>query len=65
MKTDNSATTRIRWDIILFCNALTAALISLTTASELAAGIAKGLSYIFASLFLAAVIDKILQRAEV
>lgn len=65
MKTDNSATTRIRWDIILFCNALIAALISLTTASELAAGIAKGLSCIFASLFLAAVIDKILQRAEV
>ena len=64
MKTNSVDAKKIRLDIILFCNAFIAALISLTTASAIAAGIAKGLSYIFLSLFLIAVIDNILQRIE-
>jgi uncharacterized membrane protein YtjA (UPF0391 family) len=51
-------------DRILFFNALTAVLISLNTASAVAAGVAKGLFYIFLCLFLMAVIDNILQKVE-
>lgn len=64
MKTDKSEAKKIRWDIILFFNTLIAALISLTTTYTFAAGVAKGLFYIFLSLFLMAVIENILQRAE-
>jgi len=64
MKTQKCVGTKLRWDRILFCNALTAALISLTTASAVAAGVAKGLFYIFLCLFLMAVIDNILQKVE-
>jgi len=64
MKTNNAAGKKIRWDKILFVNALIAALLSLTTASAVAAGIAKGLFYIFLCLFLMAVIDNLLQRVD-
>ena len=64
MKTQKSIGTKLRWDRILFFNALTAVLISLTTASAVAAGVAKGLFYIFLCLFLMAVIDNILQKVE-
>ena len=64
MKTNNHAGKKIRWDKILFVNALIAALLSLTTASAVAAGIAKGLFYIFLCLFLMAVIDNLLQRVD-
>ena len=64
MKTNNGDVKKIRLDIILFCNALVAALLGLTTASAIAAGIAKGLSYFFLSLFLIVVIENILQRIE-
>jgi uncharacterized membrane protein YtjA (UPF0391 family) len=64
MKSKISAGKKLRWDRILFFNALIAALISLTTASAVAAGVAKGLFYIFLCLFLMAVIDNILQRVE-
>ena len=64
MKTQNSIGTKLRWDRILFFNALTAILINLTTASAVAAGVAKGLFYIFLCLFLMAVIDYILQKVE-
>ena len=64
MKANNSAVKKIKWDIILLLNALIAALISLTTASAVAAGVAKGLFYIFLCLFLMAVIDYILQKVE-
>ena len=60
----NSDTKKIRWDIILFMNTLSAALVGLTTDSAIAADVAKGLFYIFLSLFLMAVIDNILQRVE-
>ena len=65
MQTNNRDVKKIRWDIILFFNTLSAALIGLTTTSAIAAGVAKGLFYIFLCLFLMAVIDKILQRVEV
>ena len=64
MQTNNRDVKKIRWDIILFFNTLSAALIGLTTTSAIAAGVAKGLFYIFLCLFLMAVIDKILQRVE-
>ena len=64
MQTNNRDAKKIRWDIILFFNTLSAALVSLTTTSAIAAGVAKGLFYIFLCLFLMAVIDKILQRVE-
>ena len=64
MKTAKSEAKKIRWDIILFFNTLIAALISLTTTYAFAAGVAKGLFYIFLSLFLMAVIENILQKAE-
>jgi len=64
MKTKINAGKKIRWDRILFFNALIAALVSLATASAVAAGVAKGLFYIFLCLFLMAVIDNILQRVE-
>ena len=64
MKTQKSIETKLRWDRILFFNALTAVLISLTTASAVAAGVAKGLFYIFLCLFLMAIIDNILQKVE-
>lgn len=64
MKTNNGDAKKIRLDIILFCNALVAALLGLTTPSAIASGIAKGLSYFFLSLFLIAVIENILQRIE-
>ena len=63
MKTSRDAK-KIRWDIILFFNTASAALVGLTTTSAMAAGVAKGLFYIFLSLFLMAVIDKLLQRVE-
>jgi len=65
MKRDDRAAKKTRWDRILFFNALIAALISLITASAVAAEVAKGLFYLFACLFLMAAIDKILQRVEV
>ena len=64
MQPNNRDVKKIRWDIILFFNTLSAALVSLTTTSAIAAGVAKGLFYIFLCLFLMAVIDKILQRVE-
>ena len=64
MKTKKCIGRKLRLDRILFFNGLTAVLISLTTASAVAAGIAKGLSYIFLCLFLMAVIDNILQKVE-
>ena len=64
MKTKIGTEKRIRWDMILFFNASIAALISLTTASAVAAGVAKGLFYIFLSLLLMAVIDNILKKVE-
>lgn len=64
MKTKKCIGTKLRWDRILFFNTLTAFLISLTTASAVAAGVAKGLFYIFLCLFLMAVIDYILQKVE-
>ena len=64
MKTQRCIEKKLRWDRILFFNALTAVLISLTTASAVAAGVAKGLYYIFLCLFLMAVIDYILQKVE-
>jgi uncharacterized membrane protein YtjA (UPF0391 family) len=64
MKTKKCIRTKLRWDKILFFNVLTAALISLTTVSAVAAGVAKGLFYIFLCLFLMAVIDNILQKVE-
>ena len=64
MKTKKCIGTKLRWDRILFFNALTAILINLTTASAVAAGVAKGLFYIFLCLFLMAVIDYILQKVE-
>ena len=64
MKTNNGDGKKIRLDIILFCNALVAALLGLTTTSAIAAGIAKGLSCFFLSLFLVVVIENILQRIE-
>ena len=64
MKTKKCIGTKLRWDRILFFNALTAILFNLTTASEVAAGVAKGLFYIFLCLFLMAIIDNILQKVE-
>ena len=64
MQTNNRDAKKIRWDIILFFNTLSAALVSLTTTSAIAAGVAKGLFYIFLCLFLMAVIDYILQKVE-
>ena len=64
MKTKKCIGTKLRWDRILFFNALTAILINLTTASTVAAGVAKGLFYIFLCLFLMAIIDNILQKVE-
>ena len=64
MKTKKCTGTKLRWDRILFFNALTAILINLTTASAVAAGVAKSLFYIFLCLFLMAIIDNILQKVE-
>jgi len=64
MKTNNRAGKKLRWDRILFFNALIAALVSLTTASAVAAGVARGLFYIFLCLFLMAVIENILRKVE-
>jgi uncharacterized membrane protein YtjA (UPF0391 family) len=64
MKANRRTNKKIRWELILFFNALIAALISLTTASVCVAGIAKGLFYIFMGLFLTALIEIILQRVE-
>ena len=64
MKTKKCIGTKLRWDRILFFNALTAALIILTTVSAVAAAAAKGLFYIFLCLFLMAVVDNILQKIE-
>ncbi len=64
MNTSTRTEKKIRWDIILFLNAFIAALISLTTVSEVAAGVAKGLFYIYLGLFLVAVIENVLQKAE-
>ena len=64
MKTKKCIGTKLRWDRILFFNALTAILINLTTASTVAAGVAKGLFYIFLCLFLMAITDNILQKVE-
>lgn len=64
MKTNHRDVKKIRWDIILFLNTLSAALVGLATTSAIAAGVAKGLFYIFLSLFLMAVIDNILQSVE-
>ena len=64
MKTKKCIGTKLRWDRILFFNALTAILINLTTGSAVAAGVAKGLFYIFLCLFLMAIIDNILQKVE-
>jgi len=64
MKTKNRAGKKLRWDRILFFNALIAALVSLTTASAVAAGVARGLFYIFLCLFLMAVIENILRKVE-
>lgn len=55
---------KIRWNSILFLNTLCAALIGLVTDSAIAAGVAKGLFYIFFSLFLMAVVDSLLERVE-
>ena len=55
---------RLRWDIILFLNTASAALVSVTSTSAIAAGVARGLFYIFLGLFLMALIDKLLQKVE-
>ncbi len=55
---------RLRWDIILFLNTASAALVSVTSTSAFAAGVARGLFYTFLGLFLMALIDKLLQKVE-